>query len=43
MKRKNEKYFSRKLAIQVCELLQVLTEALKNQCSWNSKTHYPKI
>ena len=29
--------------MQVCELLQVLTEALKNQCSWNSKTHYLKI
>ena len=27
MNSKNEKYFSRRLSIQVCALLQVLTEA----------------
>ena len=40
---KNEKNFSKRFYMQVCELLQVLTEtdikgALKNKCSWNSKT-----
>ena len=39
----NEKHLSRRLNLQVCELLQVLTEAaiksaLKNEFSWNSKT-----
>ena len=43
MNSKNEKYFCCGLNIQVCELLQVLTEAdikkcLENKCSWNSKT-----
>ena len=43
MKSKNEKHFARRLNIQVCELLQVLTEAaikrcFENKCSWNSKT-----
>ena len=43
MNSKNEKYISRKLNIQVCELLQVLTETaiekcFKNKCSWNSNT-----
>ena len=40
---KNEKHFYRRLNIQVCELSQALTEAalkdaLKNKCSWNSRT-----
>ena len=43
MNSKNEEPFSRRLNIQVCELLQVLTKAnlkgaFKNKCSWNSKT-----
>ena len=43
MNSKNEKHLSRRLNIQACELLQVLTEtalkgALKNKCSWNSRT-----
>ena len=42
MNSKNEKFFSRRLNIQVCELLQVLTEAVmkrffENKSSWNSK------
>ena len=46
MNSKNEKHFYRILNVQVCELLQVLTEAailkgaLKNKCSWNSRTQY---
>ena len=43
MNSKNEKHLSRRLNKQVCELLQILTEAtikkaLRNKCSWNSKT-----
>ena len=41
----DEKHTSRRLNIQVCELLQVLNKqklqlegALKNKCFWNSKT-----
>ena len=32
MNSKNEKHFSRRLNIQACELLQVLTEADIKQC-----------
>ena len=32
MNSKNEKHFSRRLNIQVCELLQVLTEADIERC-----------
>ena len=32
MNNKNEKHFSRRLNIQVCELLQVLTEAAIKRC-----------
>ena len=44
MNSKNENNFFRRLKIQMCELLQVLQKqllkgALKNKCSWNSKTH----
>ena len=40
MNSKNEKHFSRRLNIQVCELLQKqpLEGALKNKCSWNPRT-----
>ena len=43
MNSKNEKHFSKWLTMQVCELLQVLTETaikgvLNNERSWNSKT-----
>ena len=39
----NEKHFSRRLDMQLCELLKVLTEAnikklFENKCSQNSKT-----
>ena len=48
MNSKNEKHFSWRLNIQVCELLQALTcnkpcplptlkGSLKNKCSWDSK------
>ena len=45
MNSKNEKHFYRRLNIQVCELLQVLTDQslkddLKNKCSWNSRTQW---
>ena len=32
MNNNNEKHFSRRLNIQVCELLQVLTEAAIERC-----------
>ena len=32
MNSKNEKHFSRRLNVQVCELLQVLTEAAIEHC-----------
>ena len=42
MNSNNEKYFYRRMNIQVCELLQVLVEAAIEKCfekcSWNSKT-----
>ena len=43
MNSKNEKHFSKRLNTEVCKLLQVqqkqpLKRALKNKCSWNSKT-----
>ena len=43
MNNKNEKHFSTRLNMQMCELLQVLTKAnnkkgFENKCSWNSKT-----
>ena len=43
MNSKKEKYIYRRLNIQVCEFLQVLSEAaikkcFENKCSWNSKT-----
>ena len=43
MNSKNEEYFYRRLNIQMCEAAEaeqkeVLKDALKTECSWNSRT-----